>query len=513
MEPQHLIELKADNFKRLTAVAFKVEKDQRVVVITGENSAGKSSVLDSICACIQGKKAIPSKPIKTGHTHSEIIMKTEDLIITRRFTGENTYLDIKDGEGRKYSSPQELLDKMIAAVGFDPLSFANMKTEDQTKTLLKICPVELDLAKNAADYKAAYELRRDLNRSVKDLEAQISAMPSFDANLPTVEVSVAALVEEINRLQNLQSGELKKDDAVAKAKAELHLCEMGVHGSQADLEEAEKEVKRLKEVLLKKQGDLDGAKAALDLAEKAAAEKKDYSSDVQNARSQINNSENQNQLIRGKIQKTKLQEQLAALNIRVAKGEKFIEDNKQARSNALKAAKFPVDGLSLDDDGIVIYNGVPFSQASTSEQIRVGVALAAAASPNIRIAFIRDGSLLDKKSMLSLQELAEKHNLQVLVERVEDTSPTAIQIVDGSNIGAKDEPESDKGAPPSLPIGADASTTPAPEKPAPWEQPDSATPTPTGTVPGPNLLSDKETPMKPAKKGKKKDAGGDMFRA
>jgi hypothetical protein len=102
----------------------------------------------------------------------------------------------------------------------------------------------------------------------------------------------------------------------------------------------------------------------------------------------------------------------------------------QARTAALQGARFPVEGLSIGEDGTVLLKGIPFQQASTAQKIRLGVALAAAANPTLRVAFVRDGSLLDAASMAVLSEMAKKHNLQVFVERVQN-EPGSIQIVDG----------------------------------------------------------------------------------
>ena len=45
---------------------------------------------------------------------------------------------------------------------------------------------------------------------------------------------------------------------------------------------------------------------------------------------------------------------------------------------------------------IITYNGVPLSEASTAEQIRVSTAIGMADKPELRFLLIRDGSLLDR---------------------------------------------------------------------------------------------------------------------
>ena len=80
-------------------------------------------------------------------------------------------------------------------------------------------------------------------------------------------------------------------------------------------------------------------------------------------------------------------------------------------------AIFPVPGLAFGHDGLLL-EGVPFEQASQAEQIRVSVAMGAALHPQLRVLLVRDGSLLDERSLALLGELAAERDLQVWLERV-----------------------------------------------------------------------------------------------
>ena len=82
----------------------------------------------------------------------------------------------------------------------------------------------------------------------------------------------------------------------------------------------------------------------------------------------------------------------------------------------------------------MFFNGVPFDQASDSEQLRMSMALAIAANPKVRICLLRDGCALDKKNMAMLAEFADKHKVQLWVERLDDDTP-GFTIEDGEIIG------------------------------------------------------------------------------
>jgi hypothetical protein len=79
----------------------------------------------------------------------------------------------------------------------------------------------------------------------------------------------------------------------------------------------------------------------------------------------------------------------------------------------------------------VTLNGFPLGQASQAEQIRVSVAIGAALNSRVRIMLVRDGSLLDEKSMKLLEELAAQYDLQVWLERVSGDDEVGILIEDG----------------------------------------------------------------------------------
>jgi hypothetical protein len=114
---------------------------------------------------------------------------------------------------------------------------------------------------------------------------------------------------------------------------------------------------------------------------------------------------------------------------------KAIEAIDERKNKKLSAAKFPVEGLSFGA-GEVMFNGLPFAQASDAERMRVSVGMAAAMNPKLRVALVRNGSLLDAQNLALLEKLATEHDLQVWIERVGTADPSAIIIEDGMVKGA-----------------------------------------------------------------------------
>ena len=90
-----------------------------------------------------------------------------------------------------------------------------------------------------------------------------------------------------------------------------------------------------------------------------------------------------------------------------------------------------MDGLGFDEDGVT-YQGVPFSQASAAEQIRVSLAMAMALNPKLRVIRILDGSLLDADNLALIAEMATVSDYQVWIERVGDGDGIGVVIDDGA---------------------------------------------------------------------------------
>lgn len=107
-----------------------------------------------------------------------------------------------------------------------------------------------------------------------------------------------------------------------------------------------------------------------------------------------------------------------------------IEQLDKRKTEALAKAEFPVPGLGFDETGVT-FNAVPFSQASSAEQIRVSLAIAIALNPGLKVIRILDGSLLDEDGMRLVDEAAKANDYQVWIERVGDSGSVGIVIEDG----------------------------------------------------------------------------------
>ena len=392
-----IIELRAENVKRLKAV--HITPDGTLQVVGGRNAQGKSSVLDAIWLALGGGKAgkATTLPIRDGEDHASVTLDLGELVITRTWTGSNTALKVTSAEGASFSSPQKMLDALVGQLTFDPLEFTRLSAKDQRDALVGLVDLPIDLDELDRQRAGLFA-----DRTAVGQEGKRIGDVKVDPDLPGAETSMSDAVAA------LREAERKSDEA---------------NQVRANLEAAETTVEQLKESLAKAetyaaqcQSDVDGLGDAPDPAPLAARLE---TLEEENQRIRANNTERARA-----TEKEQLREKYAGLT-------QAIDSLDAAKRDALAAAEFPVDGLGFDETGVT-YQGVPFSQASSAEQIRVSLAMAMAANPKLRVIRILDGSLLDDEAMTAIREQVAERDFQLWIERVGDADEGAVIIEDGS---------------------------------------------------------------------------------
>lgn len=403
-----IISLQAENVKRLKAIEITPEGD--VVVIAGRNAQGKSSVLDSIWMALAGGSGSKetTRAIRDGEDKAHVTLDLGDLVVTRKWTAAGTTLEVKSPIGAKYSSPQAVLDELIGRLSFDPLAFAEQDAKGQLATLLSVVDLPFDPEMIDAERLAVFEERTDVNRETKRLEAQIEGIAPVPPGTPEEEVSASAVAAELQAANDAHREHERMGNAVTIATENVTQAQAGVVAAQERLAAAEALLVAQKEALAA----LPEPPDPKPIGERLAA------LDATNAavRAKLTRERLVTECETSAAKAAGLTEQLAAID--------------KSKAKAMEEAVMPLDGLSFDSEG-VLYNDVPFSQASSAERLRVGIAIAMALNPTIRVIRITDGSLLDSENLALIEEMAGAHDFQVWLERVDETGTVGVTIEDG----------------------------------------------------------------------------------
>ena len=398
----HVIALHAENFKRLRAVDITTDPANPAVVISGANAQGKTSVLDAIWAALGGAKASPDEPIRHGEKKASVTVDLGDLKVTRTWkAGGGSSLTVTNAAGGHMPSPQSVLDKLVGRLAFDPLQFALADDKKQLATLLEVVELPFDPVALAAQRRALYDQRTDVNREVKRLEGALASMPRIPASTPEREVSVGELAQRLAERH-------QADRQVAYLSSEWQTVSARIAELQAELAQIER----------------DGATAAAVVATMPT---------VDELQAQIDQSEQVNLAVRLKRQRAEVEADLGLARGKSEGWTEQIDNLDQRKAEAIAAAAMPVPGLGFDEDGVLL-DGVRFSQASAAERLRVSTAIAMAKNPDVRVILIRDASLLDSSNLRIIAEMAAAKDFQVWMEKVDETGEVGIVIEDGSTV-------------------------------------------------------------------------------
>jgi DNA repair exonuclease SbcCD ATPase subunit len=442
-----IIQLHAENFKRLGIV--EITPEGNVVTIGGNNGEGKSSVLDAIFVALKGRAVAPPKPIRKGEEKCTIRLDMGDLIVTRTFhqkEGEayTDNLKVESAEGLRYATkPQDVLNALLGEVGFDPFEFVNLKPDLQAQRLLEMVPLSIDLDEFAQQDQSDYANRRDTNRDVERLRAQLAGIP--EEEVPTDTPDRTALAEQLGNAADTNAGIERERMRREDQKRQADNCRQLAANARTRAEELRAEANRA-DAAAKEQDEaaeaITGALAKLDALGEPV--------DTVALREQLTKADAVLAAIDRQGRRKALAEELAAAEAKSQGYTDAMAERAKQRNQALAEAEMPVPGLAfaINEAGkpVLTFEGLPFEkdQISTAVQLRVSTAIGMAANPRLRVLRISDGSLLDKASMQLLTEMAEAEDFQLWVEVVGDGG-VGIVMENGLVRGA-DTPEADEPA-------------------------------------------------------------------
>ena len=424
-----IISLSSENVLRLNAV--EITPGGNIVIVGGKNGEGKSSVLNSIELAMAGvdSKRYP-EPLHRGAKKGKIVCDLDDIVVERSFTESGSYLKVMTKEGAAYPSPQKMLSKLVGEISFDPLSWAQMDQRKQLDTLKRL--VGMDFTDEDAKRKEIYEQRAAVNSEVRRLTAVLASSQKHP-DAPDSEVSVQALMGELKRREahNRRIDEQKSligrlSHKVLQQTQKMEAIDTGIEDLKAEFERS------LSALKVRLKGAEDEHKTAVyerDVAVTTFDAMKSIGTEA--VTEEINTADSVNRMVRENKERAKTELELADESEVAESLTAQINDIDTAKIKKLSSAKFPVEGLSFDENG-VLFNSIPFQQASSAEKLRVSVAMGIAINPKLRVLLVRDGSLLDEENLKLLAEMAEEADAQVWVERVGKGKECQVIIEDGT---------------------------------------------------------------------------------
>lgn len=463
-----VVKLVAENIKKLKAV--KIIPQGNLIKITGKNEQGKTTVLDCIWWALEGAKNVQKRPIRTGEKEGKIELTLGDnegtrYIVTRKFTQNKAggYLTVETLEGAEFKSPQAALNKLLGALSFDPLEYTRQKPPEQKKEMLKIGNISVDIAEMDNKIKDIYDRRTDVNKDKSTLKVNFKSLQKPDDDIPEEELKTTDVMKEMRASQkvidsnnidraelvsfkNRIDNEVKEAESVDKdvkdCKDSIKQTDKDVKGCKDRIKKIRNEIKEYNEKINLKKNEIEKFKVKKDgILDSIYQSRKEYKAEkrvvdeledpkLDQFEKKLTDVENTNKKIRDAKEyyesKIKYQAKIKESDILTEK----IKAIEETKDNALQEADFPVDGLSVDEDG-VLYNGLPFEQASQEEQLRVSIGMAMAMNPELRVIRTTNASLLDEEKLKVIADMAKNNDYQIWAEMVDSSGKVGIFIEDG----------------------------------------------------------------------------------
>jgi len=457
-----VIQLQSSNIMRLLAVDITPEGN--LVMVGGKNGAGKSSVLNSIAMALGGKDLAPVEPIRAGETEASIKLDLGDLVVTRKFSREKTHtsectygnavgttegdpvvvckdcnctptfsettstLTVTNKDGAKYPSPQAMLNKLLSSLTFDPLAFSNLDPKPQDEVLRKV--MKIDTTQIDTARKATYD-ERTIQHKTRDIKmAQLLKLPKHD-EVPAEEISFDVITTQLKEAEGL-----KEAASAARKLAEAHgekivAMSGGIAAGKARIKQLEDQLAEEKSQLEKREQERNILNTQHQELINTANKADKAVPDTESLRARLTEANETNAKVRDNAAYLKASREIIDVENRIEELNYAITTADEDKRKMLETAKFPVAGLGLNDNGVT-FNGVPFKQASTAEQLRVSVAIGLALNPSLKVLLIRSGNLLDEDSLKLVAAQAEAADAQVWMEYVTSNSnDVQVMIEDG----------------------------------------------------------------------------------
>ena len=431
-----LIKAEINNFKSIDHKS--IDFGGKSAIIMGKNGAGKSSLIQALLSPVNSKM-VPQTAIKNGEEKASIELQVSGTLNGEEQTYNiDMYFTEKDSKGRvvvfdesggKIPGSKTLVNSIVGNIGFDILEFISMGlTPDgkpsksgikkQIDILKQFMPQDVQKTLHELDIEKStiYDNRTEINKDVKSAESKLKGMDmdpeliekySVKMDDTKVKERMGKIGDAISQYDSVVSGIETKGLKVTNIEDRLNSLAKEMNSLKEELSEVNKDIEKGKAWLEKKgerpsmenlSKELEGINSHNDMYRKVV-ECKEHDKDVREFKKQSDD----------------ITERLAT--IEVEKKELFKEN------------PLPVKDLTFSEDEIH-YKELPFNenQHPSSTIIGVGLKIAMAMNPNLRLLIVKDGSLLDKKMLNFILKMVDKKGYQVFVEMVDFSGESELTI-------------------------------------------------------------------------------------
>ncbi|MCK5613568.1 hypothetical protein KAR91_67485 [Candidatus Pacearchaeota archaeon] len=417
----HVAGLKIKDLRNIDIVDVDLQ-DKKFVEINGDNGAAKSTIIDAFFLAILGKKYLGK-----GYPAWRVISKDKDKALIRIILrdGERELeikrsiikktdddgnvstggsLVVKDTNGKDLK--QGHLDTLINEFTVDPVSFSKEPPKKQIEIVKRLAGIDTTTLEE--EKQTTYEERTEVNREIKRLTALVSQEAE--------KVELVDLEELTTQLDDIEDRNTEQDTIVENNKEtrkDQEYIDKDVKTIESDIQAIENKLKNAKKALKARKSIL--SLMNLIVASLKVSKEKESNEAVKLS---IKNAQTTNE---DAAKYTEWIDNKALLKKENAKAKKLsdkLKDFEADRKRMIMESNLPFDNLDFDNEAGLLIDGIPFSQKSDAEKIRISCRIGMEDKPGLHLICIKDGSLLDDKSYEIILQMAQEHSYQVMVESI-----------------------------------------------------------------------------------------------
>jgi chromosome segregation ATPase len=420
--------LSLSNFKNLSHKVIDI--GGKSIMIVGPNGSGKSSLIQALCSPLD-TKIVPSKPIKKGEERStiEVVLQgihgghpakyTLDLYFSPG--NEKGRLVVKNEKDEVIKSPATFVKGLIGNVSFDVLFWLRETNEKRLKMLKQLtgCEIEIDkINKNITEKKATKKSRKERAEELEavlknhgytqeQIELYTKPIPvePIQMELTNISTAITEYTDVENKMTQFKNSINSYESKIADRRTEIERLQALIKAEEVAIEVAFAEITKNKNNLIK--GD-------------AWLEKKGVKPSSEEISKRLSDATLHNQhhvkvssLADSKREEMKFKRELIEIDVEVEKLEK-------QRGDLIGKSQLPIKRMSFTEDQILI-DGLPLEegQQNTADLFDIGVDVAIALNPGLKVIFLHEASLFDPKNLEVIIKKIEDRGFQVVAEIVE----------------------------------------------------------------------------------------------
>ena len=416
--------LEIENVKRVKAVAMDCT-GKALTVIGGRNGQGKTSVLDAIMWTLGGDRFRPSQAVHEG---AEKLLARVELSngVTVERKGVNGALKVTSPTGK---GGQALLNEFVSAFALDLPKFMGATCVEKAKMLLESFPgLGAELQRLNDEAKRVYNERLATGQ-IADRKAKYAKELPYIEGVPELPLSGQEMAGRLKDALavNAHNDELRRN--IGKAEGDIKAQEYRLESVSKRIADIRRQLEQAEAERSDLANKITAAKLALgnSRAETAGLVDQDTSS-IERELEQIDQI---NAKVRANSEKAKAEQEAAELRDQYNALTATLEKIRIDRLALLAGVKMPLDGLSIDEEGELVYHVQRWDCMSGAEQLRVGVAICSAIKPACGFVLLDRLECMDVETLRDFAGWLAERNLQAIGTRVGTGEENSIIIEDG----------------------------------------------------------------------------------